>query len=585
MNLPKKLAWYIKRFSVMSPHDVLHRVGEQLTLKKLYLNYLFNKHRYSYSIESFAFCSSAKSCLPVLKWNFNADVLELSGSNIDRWPRKFFNSIPYRPGNPYGDIRVAWEPARLQELIELAFIKNQSGEKQFLSWVKDNPPLLGIHYISVMECGLRILSVCYALDKMRDKLEYPTETWNALLQLVESHATLIEKRLSLYSSAGNHTIAECVGLIYAAVLFPEFKAAKRWKKKGLSILEQEAARQILPDGGGFEQSFWYLLFITDLCGLTIKLLEHYGEVVPISISSAYIRAKKFINSFANSPKELPNIGDADNGYALSPYLDISWNHNSSKTVCKTFDNSGYTLIQGQTKDYPFKLIFDHGSLGMPASYGHGHADALSVILQVAGENILLDPGTYSYTGNWRHYFRSTKAHNTISIDNLDQAIQETAFMWSKPFQCELVHNDGKFLLAKHNGYQRISNIIHWRGIIYYPIGIFVIWDYITGEGNHNIELNWHCSQAPITVEANNYRLHNRLPISLSIEGNQSIQGIQTWQSNYYGHKEPSNTITALTSDQLPQTLITRINLGNEAAMADINIYNEMTNFQRFTQLK
>ncbi|WP_171899466.1 alginate lyase family protein [Candidatus Marithrix sp. Canyon 246] len=552
--MPKKLAWYIKRFSVMSPHDVLHRVGEQFTLKKLYLNYLFNKRSYSYSIESFAFCSSAKSRLPILKWNFNADVLELSGSNTDRWPRKFFNSIPYRDGNPYGDIRVAWESARLQHLIE-----NQSCEKQFLSWVKDNPPLLGIHYISVMECGLRILSVCYALDKMRDKLESPTETWNALLQLVESHATLIEKRLSLYSSAGNHTIAECVGLIYAAVLFPEFKAAKRWKKKGLSILEQEAARQILPDGGGLEQSFWYLLFITDLCGLTIKLLEHYDEVVPISINSAYIRATKFLNSFANSPKELPSIGDTDNGYALSPYLDISWNHNSSNTVCKTFDNSGYTLIQGKT----FKLIFDHGSLGMSPSYGHGHADALSIILQVDGENILVDPGTYSYTGNWRHYFRSTKAHNTINIDNQDQASQETAFMWSKPFQCQLVHNDGKFLLAKHNGYQYISNIIHWRGIIYYPIGIFIIWDHITGEGSHNIELNWHC----------------RLPIDLSIESSQSIQNIKTWQSNYYGHKQPINTIRASTTNQLPQTLITRINLN--AAAAKININDDIEKFQEW----
>ncbi len=555
----QRLAWYIKRFSVMSPHDVLHRVGEQLTLKKLYLNYLFNKRHYSYSIESFAFCSSSKSCLPILKWNFNADVLELSGSTTDRWPRKFFNSIPYRDGNPYGDIRVAWESARLQELIKLAFIKNQSGEKQFLSWVKDNPPLVGIHYISVMECGLRILSVCYALDKMRDKLESPTETWNALLQLVESHAMLIEKRLSLYSSAGNHTIAECVGLIYAAVLFPEFKAAKRWKKKGLKLLEQEAARQILPDGGGLEQSFWYLLFITDLCGLTIKLLEHYDEVVPISINSAYIRAKKFLNSFANSPKELPSIGDADNGYALSPYLDISWDHNSSNTVCKTFDNSGYTLIQGQY----FKLIFDHGSLGMSPSYGHGHADALSISLQVNGENILVDSGTYSYTGNWRHYFRSTKAHNTINIDNQDQAIQETAFMWSKPFQCQLVHNDGKFLLAKHNGYQHISNIIHWRGIIYYPIGIFVIWDYISGEGSHNIELNWHC----------------RLPIDLSIKGSQSIQNIKTWQSNYYGHKEPINTITASTSNQLPQTLITRINLN--AAAAKMNINDDIEKFKEW----
>ncbi len=628
MRLQKKLIWYFKRFSVMQPQEIVHRVHEQLILQKLYVNYLFNKNRAVnklYPVKKFSFCSSHQSVLPELKWAFNLKKNEIdellkgqwkalgfdwqwsqtenswhtAPDTLKRWPQTFFNAIAYKTGNPYGDIRVAWEPARLQQLIGLAFIAKSNDqlsdqamtllEKQLLSWIKWNPPLCGIHYISVMECALRILSSCYALDKVRDKQQPSPPLFNGLLQLVESHAYLIEKRLSLYSSAGNHTIAESVALIYAGVLFPEFKSAKRWKNLGLTILEQEAQRQILAEGGGLEQTFWYLLFITDLCGLAVRLLEHYGETPPGSITSAFARGRQFLNHFSNSPEDIPAIGDADNGYALSPFLRISWEKTLEEKSVHSIDKSGYTLICGQTP-YLFKCLFDHAPLGMPPSFGHGHADALSLTLQVGTENILIDSGTYTYTGEaqWRQYFRSTKAHNTIVVDHQDQAYQETAFMWSNPFQCQLIHYEKKSdgglrLLAKHNGYQHLDNIIHWRGLVYYPAGSFLIWDHITGKGNHHIELNWHCSIDPFVAGKNKYVLKGQLlPIMLSIEGSQSIQWIkgQTvpiigWHSPLYGHKRPINTLIASTQGELPQTLLTRISLDDD----EIAFPNEIKFFE------
>jgi hypothetical protein len=93
----------------------------------------------------------------------------------------------------------------------------------------------------------------------------------------------------------------------------------------------------------------------------------------------------------------------------------------------------------------------------------------------------------------------------------------------------------------------------------------------------------------VTIEGNKHILHGQiLPIILSIDGSESIQiqgikgqtqPISGWQSPSYGHKEPINTITATTQGKLPQTLITRISLGNDAATADISISEEITSMR------
>ena len=142
--------------------------------------------------------------------------------------------------------------------------------------------------------------------------------------IAAQHAPHIQRRLSLYSSAGNHTIAEATGLLYAGILLPEYPGAARWRETGRRLLRIEAARQIDADGGGIEQATWYLLFITDLLGLAQALLAHCGEAPEPAIDAALLRSRRFLNSLASGPDDLPRIGDADDGYALSPALRISW---------------------------------------------------------------------------------------------------------------------------------------------------------------------------------------------------------------------------------------------------------------------
>ena len=249
------------------------------------------------------------------------------------WPRRFFGSIKYREGNPFGDVRRLWEPSRLQHLVNLAMLADlgnsrereqavQLVKRQLASWVEFNPPLAGAHYISAMECALRMIAVCHTLDMLRDDL-VDDAPWDALIRIVASHAPLIERRLSLHSSAGNHTVAEAAGLIYAGLLFPEMKGSERWLDTGTSILKDAARTQVLPDGGGVEQALRYHLFNIQLLSLVEALLKHYGRHAYIEISEAVDRGTRFLGAMRLDTGWLPTIGDGDGGHALSEYLQLA----------------------------------------------------------------------------------------------------------------------------------------------------------------------------------------------------------------------------------------------------------------------
>ena len=539
----QSVGWYLRRIRVMTMAELGYRLKERFVLVLLSLRYRYGRGFADEvpPVGSARFCTASDHQLSELdvddsvlpdtedllagqwhalgfgwRWTSSPDVWRYAPDTGELWPREFFGRIAYRSGNPYGDIRVLWEPARLQQLVALALVaRRESGsasrqairllKAQLLSWNSCNPPLEGPHYVSAMECALRVIAVCHAVDLVRHKLPVNDPVWQAVLCIVASHAPLISKRLSLYSSAGNHTVAECAGLVYAGLLFPEFTDAHQWVDRGLPLLVSEIDRQVLSDGGGVEQAFWYLLLVADLAGLVIGLLRKMRRDVPEALDEAYKRARVFLSAFATRPAALPHIGDRDDGYALLPGLKMALGHEKQNDdgPIKTFPVSGYTLLRKSA--FPgMEVVFDHGPLGMPPSFGHGHADALSVYVSCDSEELLVDSGTFTYTGDpqLRKYFRSTLAHNTVVVDGKSQAMQQTSFMWSDPYTARLVQAqsaaDWTAVLACHDGYSK-DGVTHWRGLVVGPWGL-LIWDRLGGTGRHRLDVMWHSARSVVRSE-------------------------------------------------------------------------------------
>jgi hypothetical protein len=590
----------------MTAAELLYRLRQQFNMLSLRIQHFlhFGIAKPPSSSTSFEFCRGRAPRLPPLdfdlarleqaaesvlqgeisiaghkrQWTDKPDIWHRAPDTARVWPRCFFGRIDYREGNPTGDIRQVWEPARLQQLVNLAVIARKTGAKnrerairliraQLLSWVEQNPPLSGPHYISAMECSLRLIATCHALDMVRPELRDET-AWLALTRLVASHAPMIEQRLSLHSSTGNHTVAEAAGLTYAGILFPEFKPSKRWLRTGVALLSETANTQVLPDGGGTEQAIHYHLFNLQVFSLVHLLLEQFGEETPAEIISALDRGRRFLGALEIRPGQFPTIGDSDGGYALSQYHRLNVTPDGTTNTVHTFNESGYTVATiCQTPNV--QLVFDHGPLGMPPAYGHGHADALSIFLSVDGHNLLVDPGTYTYLGNpeWRCYFRGTAAHNTVTVNGNDQAKQAGCFIWARPFTTRLIDaylklDDIGRVIAEHDGYRNYG-IRHVRGVAWHQNQWLLVWDWISGQSAHDLALHWHIQGQAVKLQDTEVDIRTSdSTFLLNCEGGQITEHfgnrdpIIGWQSPRYGIIKPIITLKISRYGALPHAFTT-----------------------------
>ena len=111
---------------------------------------------------------------------------------------------------------------------------------------------------------------------------------------------------------------------------------------------------------------------------------------------------------------------------------------------QVFPDAGITLLRTSPEDGPeIWCRCDGGPHGFLSIAAHAHADALSVEVRHDGVEVLVDPGTYCYHGEpqWRSYFRSTLAHNTVEVDGANQSVEGGPFLWSQHASTEVTRAD------------------------------------------------------------------------------------------------------------------------------------------------
>jgi hypothetical protein len=408
-----------------------------------------------------------------------------------------------------GNIKQVWEVSRLQHLTLLAtawFLSHDEAYAQRVadqlgSWWRENPFLSGVHWTSGIEIGIRLISLTWIrrlLDEWPDVVGH-FERNELAVQQIGWHQQYLAAFRSRGSSANNHVIAEAAGQLVASCAFPWFPESRRWRRSAARLLERELVRNTFPSGIGRELASDYHCFVAELA--LVAAVEAEAAGCPLS-DGLWQRLCAMVDSGAallDERSQPPRQGDGDEGRALLldapranrwPFLLALgeavfgrldwWPHtapDASSSIMAAlagtpreaagrparrpwhFADAGTTILRAARNQEPeIWCRCDGGPHGYLSIAAHAHADALAVEVRYGGVDILADPGTYCYHGEpeWRSYFRSTIAHNTVEIAGRNQSGEGGPFLWLRHANAREVSvqdiGDAAEWTAEHDGY-------------------------------------------------------------------------------------------------------------------------------------
>ncbi len=454
----------------------------------------------------------------------------------------YFRRVPFLDTPRAGDHKIIWELNRHQHLVVLAQAYLLSGDlgnldeicAQLDSWIAENPFHRGTNWASALEVAIRALSWIWVDHFVGRAMPAPFRArWLHMLYL---HGCHLANNLSFYYSPNNHLVGEALVLHALGLFFSGLPGARQWEQLGARMMREQMDRQIRTDGSSFEQSTYYQAYLLDMFSLHAALA---------SPGPGY-RAKleqmgAFLHAIAGPSGRLPLLGDDDGG-CLS-LIPIQRPSRAGNWQSKLFPDAGLAVMTcGDTH-----AIVDAGPFGALHA-GHSHSDTLSIVLRSGGAEILIDPGTYAYTGEpeWRDWFRGTRAHNTVCIDGRDQAVPRGPFRWDSKPEVRIVewrtNNERDILEAEC----RYAGFRHRRRVEFRKPDVFLITDDVSGPaGLHDIEQFWHLG----SLEA---RAKLVLPDDAEL--------VESWRSTAFGEKHRSPMLRVRRRSELPMHFEARIEL-------------------------
>lgn len=470
-----------------------------------------------------------------------------------RAPKRPWYQIKHLLAEEAGDHKILWEINRHQHLIVLAKAHLLTGEAGYLSelldqwrsWQKDNPYPIGINWTSSLEVAFRSLAWLWVGHLLSASPQAPKAFQHELLRGLALSGRHIARYLSTYSSPNTHLLGEAAALFAIGTLCPRLRSAARWQSLGWRIVMEEAARQVQPDGMHFEQSVYYHVYALDFFLHSRILAARNGISVPAEFDGVIDRMLDFLAGISQAGIP-PRFGDDDGGRVFDPRRNrtchlrdplstgaVIYHSPEYKTASKglkeetlwllgadavqrydaiiaapspprsrAFTSSGLYVQSGPSAEdgrERCQLVIDAGPQGTGNS-GHGHADALSIQLSSNSRAWLTDPGAFRYispgsTGD-RDRYRGTAAHNTLSVDGLDQAEPAGPFAWTHlpETSVDLWTTGDQFDLfcGTHRGYARLADpVIHRRWVFWLKGKFWLVRDVAEGGGEHALEIPWH----------------------------------------------------------------------------------------------
>ena len=321
-----------------------------------------------------------------------------------------------------------------------------------IDWMARYPLIRGRVGWDSYPTSLRLSNWCGVFfDKFRDRTEQDTSFLNTIWRGIFIQVGWLARHPEIHLQ-GNHLFENGAALAFTGSCFSG-DAAQKWLQGGLQILNSQIPEQILPDGMHFERSpmyhsrmIWLMRLLRDTGnGKLMNLVEKPYTVMQETLAMllhpdgdiALLNDSAF--NIYNTPRELVGSDRMIIG---------AW----------SLPDAGYYGYRGRDGSY---VVCDAGNIGPDYIPGHAHADIFSFELSMNGHRVIVDSGLFDYErSRTRSYCRSTRAHNTVEIEGMDQSEMWGGFRVARrgyPHDVKWNGADDGFMLSGwHDGYTRLK---------------------------------------------------------------------------------------------------------------------------------
>ncbi len=414
--------------------------------------------------------------------------------------------------------RIEW--VKFYYGLDLADAYRATGEPRFLeAWER----LVGSHILQVAPdhdsseiTARRILNWIYAWQRL-------PEADLALAGSIREQAAHVRANLT---PERNHRTLELYALLIAGLALNDDVGF------AVEALHENLLADFLPDGVHREASTHYHMVALRSFAGAAENCRRYGIALPATYGARLAAACEFAHAIRRPDGTIPALSDSDTG-DYGPLLALAARVLDAPVQPREdFPDGGYFVQRAGARF----LIFDCGPLG---DGGHGHYDALSVEAWAGATPLVLDPGRFTYAEPERRWFRGTAAHNTVTVDGLDQTPYARGRSTAPSARATFLGREGSALRGEVRS--PVYDAVHRRTVTL-RADDWLVEDELDGS-RHRYDLRWHLPPGPARALADGTVLAKG--VTLRIEGARSVSIEPGWISPRYGARVEAPVVSAV----------------------------------------
>lgn len=480
-----------------------------------------------------------------------------------------------------------------------------------------------------IETGIRVYTTWLPVFEIfRSSPVWTEDDLSDFLLGIRDHALFLMGHYSNHDRSSNWLSMETSALLQIAIMFPEFTESAQWFDTAYGRVMHEVRYCFSDNGVHMEKTPIYHMVASIAFAQAIVLCDRNGIYVPDYAWEVIRRSALYICSIIKPDLSTPMIGDADRDDLTARRADTSVYEGMNLSFfpgdlneIRAYMNWMYDLFGdeefryfgtlGKEGSHPEQLDYRYAEEGVyvmrsgwdrKADYlcthstqlergersTHSHNDSMHAEVTLRGEDILVDCGRYIYRSSvwkdWRAYFVSALAHNTLFVDDHEPgAIPGVDRVRGVRCLCHFFGETAglKMIDLEHNGYAYLPDpVFHRRKFIMVPGSVAVLVDYVDGpaKDNHDFRLMYNFNTEKVAVDGFHIDYTSKNGMDFDVDflsdaafGSRLLCGSEDpkggWISYGYPVRQPIGQVTMAYGGKAPFTAVTVIKPSDVKASA------------------